>query len=163
MVITMNRVNRLVIIVVVMGLTACVSIDPYTQPSTATQPSAPVTEASGQPNEKEVAPEPTAKPKDISEVAAAPAVVSDLLAKAGKQKRQGDLNGATATVERAIRIAPRYPVSYYRLAELKFDANDFSNAKSLAQKAISLGASGTLKISAQELVVISDNYIAQGL
>lgn len=159
----MNRVNKLAIIIVVTGLTACASIDPYTQPTLSTPPSAPVLDTNGLASEKEVAPEQAVKPKEVSDVAAAPAVVNGLLAKAGKQRQQGDLNTAMATVERAIRIAPRYPVSYYRLAELKFDTNNFANAKSLAQKAISLGASDSLKRSAQELVVMSDNYIVQGL
>jgi tetratricopeptide (TPR) repeat protein len=159
----MNRVNKVSVIVVVVALTACASIDPYTPPSVSTLPSAPVINPSDQPSEKEAASEPAVKPKQISDVAAAPAVVNDLLAKAGKQKQQGDLNAAMATVERAIRIAPRYPASYYRLAQLKFDANNFANAKSLAQKAISLGANNSLKRRAQELVVRSDNYIVQGL
>lgn len=166
MVVTVNMIKKLFIVVVVMGLTACVSVDPYTQPSGAVpQSRVPVIDANGKPDEKEAvpAPEATAKPREISEVAAAPAVVNDLLAQAKKQQRQGDLNGAMSTVERAIRIAPRYPTSYYQLAVLKFDANEFSNAKSLAQKAISLGANGSLKGSAEELVAISDNYIAQGL
>jgi tetratricopeptide (TPR) repeat protein len=166
MVITVNMRKKLFIIVVVMGLTACVSVDPYTQPSgPGHQSTVPVIDASGKPDEQEIiaTPEAIAKPREVSEVAAAPAVVNNLLAKAKKQQRQGDLSGAMSTVERAIRIAPRYPTGYYQLAVLKFDANEFSNAKSLAQKAISLGANGSLKNSAQELVVISDNYIAQGL
>jgi tetratricopeptide (TPR) repeat protein len=166
MVVTVNMIKKLFIIVVVMGLTACVSVDPYTQPSgPGPQSKVPVIDASGKPDEQEVVPTPPtiAKPREVSEVAAAPAVVNNLLAQAKKQQRQGDLNGAMSTVERAIRIAPRYPTSYYQLAVLKFDANEFSNAKSLAQKAISLGANGSLQTSAQELVATSDNYIAQGL
>jgi tetratricopeptide (TPR) repeat protein len=166
MVVTVNMIKKLFIIVDAMGLTACVSVDPYTQPSGPSPHSTvPVIDASGKPDEQEIIPTPaaTAKPRDVSEVAAAPEVVNNLLAKAKKQQRQGDLNGAMSTVERAIRIAPRYPTSYYQLAVLKFDANEFSNAKSLAQKAISLGANGSLKNAAQELVAVSDYYIAQGL
>ena len=166
MVVTVNIIKKLFVIVVVMGLTACVSVDPYTQPSgSGSQSAVPVIDVSGKSDEQEVIPtsEAIAKPREISEVAAAPTVVNNLLAKAKKQQRQGDLSGAMSTVERAIRIAPRYPTSYYQLAVLKFDANEFFNAKSLAQKAISLGANGALKSSAQELVVISDNYITQGL
>jgi tetratricopeptide (TPR) repeat protein len=159
MVFSVTVVKKLFITFLVVGLTACVSVDPYPQPSV------PVIEGSDSSTEEEMAPETqsTTVPKKVNEVATAPAVVNNLLVKAKKQQGQGDLSSAMSTVERAIRIAPRYPASYYQLAELKFDANEFSDAKSLAQKAISLGASGSLKRSALELVIASENYISQGL
>mgnify|MGYP006092741065 FL=1 len=166
MVLSVTITKKISITFIMLGLTACVSVNPYTQPNGAgTQSAAQVIDKSGQLTENEVLlePQPTAVPKEVSAVAAAPAVVNNLLIKAKKQQQQDDLNAAMSTVERAIRIAPRYPASYYQLAELKFESNDFSNAKSLAQKSISLGASGSLKRRALELVQMSDNYISQGL
>jgi tetratricopeptide (TPR) repeat protein len=165
MVFPITPIKKITTVLILAGLTACASIDPYTQPSGAgdesTKPVIDSKDTNQQVDKELQAPKlaPAAKPKAINEVATAPAVVKNLLSKANIQQRQGDLNAAMSTVERAIRIAPRYPDSYYQLAELKFEANDFSSAKSLAEKSISLGASGNVKRDAVALVDKSDSYL----
>lgn len=82
-------------------------------------------------------------------------VVNSLLKQAQAQQSSGNNQAAIHTLERAIRIAPRYPESYYRLAELRYQQGNYQQATSLAQKALSLGASGELR--QQSLLLISDS------
>ena len=104
--------------------------------------------------EGEVQPIPNvkAKPAPVDHVAQAPAAVVTLIDKAEQQLNKGDENAAVLSLERAIRIAPRYPESYYRLGKLRFDQSHYDQARALAQKAISLGASGWLRWQAERLV-----------
>lgn len=103
------------------------------------------------------------KPKitDVDNVVTLSPAVSKLLQQAEVQQQSGsntgNYNAAIATLERAIRIAPRYPESYYRLAKIRFQQGSYAQALSLAQKAISLGASGNLKQQSLSLIAISSN------
>jgi len=80
-------------------------------------------------------------------------IVRSLLDNAQIHERNGEVITAIALLERAIRIAPRYPESYLRLAEIKFQQQDYNQAKSLSQKALSLGASDDIKKQAQQLLL----------
>jgi len=98
------------------------------------------------------------KPKAVKRVAdvdksvtESPAVTS-LLQRAQSQQQQGNVQTATATLERAIRLSPRYPNSYYQLATLCQQQGQRQQASALAQKSISLGASGQLLSQAQKLL-----------
>lgn len=95
---------------------------------------------------------PKAKPADIDSAAKAPAAVVALLERAEQQERIGNELAAVASLERAIRIAPRYPESYYRLGELRYKQGRYDQARSLGQKALSLGADWWLGRQAQSLV-----------
>ena len=94
------------------------------------------------------------KPKSapVDETAEAPAAVIALLERAQQQERNGDEQAAVASLERAIRIAPRYPESYFRLGELRYKQGSYDQARSLAQKTLSLGADWWLRSQAQSLV-----------
>ncbi|MFT4837356.1 MAG: tetratricopeptide (TPR) repeat protein [Psychromonas sp.] len=65
---------------------------------------------------------------------------------------------AASSLERAIRIAPRFPESYYRLGELRYQEGVYNQAVLLAQKALRLGAAGMLRRQAQDLVSKSGAY-----
>jgi len=95
---------------------------------------------------------PKVKPKPVDDTAKAPAAVASLLDRAKQQELNGDYQAAAATLERAIRIAPRYPESYYRLGELRFKQGLYSQARSLGHKTLSLGADWWLRRQAQSLV-----------
>ncbi|MEH6607503.1 MAG: tetratricopeptide repeat protein [Pseudomonadales bacterium] len=92
------------------------------------------------------------RPAAVDSVAEAPAAVASLLQRAQQQEQDGDSEAAIASLERAVRIAPRYPESYFRLAELRYQQGSYSQARSLAQKTLSLGAEGWLRGQAQALV-----------
>ena len=99
-----------------------------------------------------------AKPAPVDNVARAPAAVVALIDKAEQQLIKGDDSAAVLSLERAIRIAPRYPESYYRLGKLRFDQSYYDQARALAQKAISLGATGWLRWQAERLVKLSNEH-----
>jgi len=73
------------------------------------------------------------------------------------QQQAGNNQQAMATLERAIRIAPRYQEGYYRLAQVHYQQGNYSQALSLAQKAISLGASGQLRQQSLAMIENSRN------
>jgi cytochrome c-type biogenesis protein CcmH/NrfG len=64
--------------------------------------------------------------------------VGELLAKAELEHSAGQLSQAEATLERAIRIAPKDPVLWQRLAEIRLDQGDAQQAETLARKSNSL-------------------------
>lgn len=68
-----------------------------------------------------------------------PAVVA-LLDTAERQANAGDLEAASASLERAIRIDPRNPVLWYHLATVRLSQGDAAAAEQLAVKSNSLAA-----------------------
>jgi len=79
-------------------------------------------------------------------------VVNSLLEQASQLIENGEQQAAESTLDRAIRIAPRFPESYFRLAELRYQQGKYTQARSLAQKALSLGADGTIRSQALSLM-----------
>lgn len=65
-------------------------------------------------------------------------VVSSLFATAKKQRDNKQYANAAATLERAVRIAPKDPEPFKRLAEVKFDQGRFNEAEQMARKALVL-------------------------
>ncbi|WP_413699468.1 tetratricopeptide repeat protein [Psychromonas sp. KJ10-10] len=61
-----------------------------------------------------------------------------------KKIKEGNLEGAKRLLERAVRITPRYPDSYYYLAKVNYLEGRYAQARSLAKKSLSLGAEGNL-------------------
>jgi len=64
--------------------------------------------------------------------------VDNLIVRGDEQRRRGQLDIASATLERAVRLAPRSPDVYVALSRVKFDAGQYSAAVQFAQKALSL-------------------------
>lgn len=60
-----------------------------------------------------------------------------LLTTAQQQQSNGDFNGASSSLERAQRIAPREPQVLYRLAEVRLAQGDAAQAEQLAQRGLS--------------------------
>ena len=102
------------------------------------------------PNKNELEPKPS-QPVIDKAVQAPPAVIA-LLTRADKQLRAGELAATEATIQRAIRIAPRFPESYYRLALLRYQQKKYNQARALSEKCLSLGALGELYKQARELI-----------
>ena len=82
-----------------------------------------------------------------------PAVIG-LLEQAEEQHDSGDLLRASATLERALRIAPRDPRIRTRLGWLRLDQNDPFQAKELARMAV-VYASGQPELQAEAWDVIA--------
>jgi predicted Zn-dependent protease len=60
-----------------------------------------------------------------------------LLTSAQQQQGSGDLEGASSSLERAQRIAPREPQVLYRLAEVRLAQGDAAQAEQLARRGLS--------------------------
>lgn len=60
-----------------------------------------------------------------------------LLTSAQQQQGSGDLDGASSSLERAQRIAPREPQVLYRLAEVRLAQGDAAQAEQLARRGLS--------------------------
>ncbi|MDD0845509.1 tetratricopeptide repeat protein [Pseudomonas sp. Gutcm_11s] len=59
-----------------------------------------------------------------------------LLTSAQQQQGNGDLDGASSSLERAQRIAPREPQVLYRLAEVRLAQGDAAQAEQLARRGL---------------------------
>lgn len=63
-----------------------------------------------------------------------------LLTVAREQEGRGDLGNASASLERAMRIAPREPQVLYRLAQVRLAQGDAAQAEQLAQRGLAYAA-----------------------
>lgn len=76
-----------------------------------------------------------------------------LLTSARQQETSGDLGSASASLERALRIAPREPQVLYRLAQVRLEQGDAAQAEQLARRGLSYAAGRpTLQAGLWELV-----------
>ena len=80
------------------------------------------------------------------------AALNSLLSLAEQQESNGNLRAATGTLERAVRISPRNPEAYLRLAELNYRQGKSAQAESFAEKALSLNPNNTLTEQAELLL-----------
>lgn len=78
-----------------------------------------------------------------------------LLDNAGQQTRSGDLDAAAAALERALRLEPRNPEVWSRLAGIRLQQSQFDQAVNLASK------SNTLAGNNPTLVARNNRIIAQ--
>ncbi|MFT5780782.1 MAG: hypothetical protein ACI9EB_000137 [Pseudomonas sp.] len=76
-----------------------------------------------------------------------------LLTTAQQQQTSGDLNGASSSLERAQRIAPREPQVLYRLAEVHLAQGDAAQAEQFARRGLSYaGGRASLRASLWALI-----------
>ena len=117
-------------------LAACGTV-PRTEPpaSVSTPPSPPPPPGTEiRPYVPPVSP-PSAEPRAVPNRA-----VAVLQRRADDQQRVGDLGGAAASLERALRISPRDPVIWQRLALVREQQGRYGQAAELASKSNSLAA-----------------------
>jgi tetratricopeptide (TPR) repeat protein len=88
-------------------------------------------------------------PQQSSEIS--PAVL-DLLEQADLQASQGNRESAVATLERALRIAPREPEVYYQMARVRLDMGEAREAEQLALKAVDLAPDAIIRRDSWNLV-----------
>lgn len=128
---------------------------PWTPPPRSTAPPPPVPAPMPPPAEPAVIPPvlPPAEPQYIPPAAPpvlpAPsenAAVVALLQKSQSQSSAGQLDAAGASLERALRIEPRNPVLWQRLARVRLEQKDYPQAENLAAKSNALaGRDGRLR------------------
>jgi len=102
----------------------------------------PITSTKGFTKKSMASPAINADKKD--EIATAPKAVLSLIKRSQQQVKSDNLKGANSSLERAIRITPRYPDSYYYLAKIRYLEGRYTQARALAKKALSLGAQDDL-------------------
>lgn len=105
----------------------------------ATESSAPSNPSLGQPTEPEVALTPPPPPppppfEPLNTFAPLSPVVGTLVLAANKSADKGNVESATSTIERAMRIEPRNPTLFYKLAVLRLKQNKPRLAEDLAKK-----------------------------
>ena len=84
-----------------------------------------------------------------------------LLTTAQQQQAGGDLNGASSSLERAQRVAPREPQVLYRLAQVRMAQGDAPQAEQFARRGLTL-ANGRSDLQASLWALIGDARAAQG-
>jgi predicted Zn-dependent protease len=96
---------------------------------------------------------PLDRPKENVIASAQPKrAVEVLVRRADDQKRDGDLMGASASLERGLRIAPNEPVLWNRLAAVRLDQKRFSQVEQLAKKSNDLNPSSRLRADNWDLI-----------
>ena len=84
-----------------------------------------------------------------------------LLTTAQQQQGGGDLNGASSSLERAQRIAPREPQVLYKLAQVRLAQGDAAQAEQLARRAMTY-ANGRPDLQASLWSIIAQSRDKQG-
>ncbi|SDV05172.1 tetratricopeptide repeat protein [Pseudomonas mucidolens] len=84
-----------------------------------------------------------------------------LLTTAQQQQAGGDLNGASSSLERAQRVAPREPQVLYRLAQVRLAQGDAPQAEQFARRGLTL-ANGRPDLQASLWGVIAQAREKQG-
>jgi predicted Zn-dependent protease len=70
-------------------------------------------------------------------------VAASLVIASRDQRNAGNLNGAAATIERGLTIAPDEAVLWVELAEIRLAQGDRTTAEEMARKALTLTNAGT--------------------
>lgn len=84
-----------------------------------------------------------------------------LLTTAQQQQNGGDLNGASSSLERAQRVAPREPQVIYRLAQVRLAQGDAAQAEQLARRGLTY-ANGRPSLQASLWDIIAQAREKQG-
>lgn len=111
----------------------------------------------------EAVPAPPPPPKERPRVA--PATLSPaskaLVSQAQAQRKKGDLPGANATLDRALRIEPSNPLLWIEMARLRMDQRNYPQAEAMGRKALSMSV-GDNRTQATAWQLIADSLRARG-
>lgn len=89
------------------------------------------------------------------------AAVKRLLETAGDQRRISNWQGAASSLERALRIEPRNAVLWSRLAQIRYDQQEYNKAVQLAAKSNTLSG-GNTDLLRENWVLMANAYDAIG-
>jgi Tfp pilus assembly protein PilF len=147
-----------------LSLTACQSLmgppvypprQPPQQPGTPQpEPGAPQPQT---PSPEAPAPAPSQPPKQFRLSAASSALVKQARTQSGK----GDFTGATATVERALRIEPSNPLLWIELGQMHLAEGNAPQAENMGRKAVAL-ATGDPNAQSASWRLVGDALRARG-
>lgn len=84
-----------------------------------------------------------------------------LVNQAQAQRRNGDLPGATVSLERALRIEPNNPLLWIEMGRLRMDQRNFPQAENMGRKALSISVGDDTTQSAA-WTLIADSLRARG-
>jgi hypothetical protein len=84
-----------------------------------------------------------------------------LVSQAQAQRKRGDLPGATASLERALRIEPNNPLLWIEMGRLRMDQRNYPQAEAMGRKAISM-APGDTRTQSSAWQLIADSFRARG-
>ncbi|MBV8782623.1 MAG: tetratricopeptide repeat protein [Gammaproteobacteria bacterium] len=130
-------------------LGGCTLLRPPAPQPTPPGPAAPTVPAPGAAVPAPPAGRPTPAPRTFHLSAAAGALVSQ----SHTQSQSGDFGGATATLERALRIDPDNPLLWIELGRLQLAQGHAPQADAMGHKALALATGdGTAQASAWHLV-----------
>ena len=128
---------------------------PSSNPITGAQPPGPLTPGPLTPTP----PPPPRAPPAARENHLSPATLS-LVTQSRTLASHGDLDGASSTLDRALRIEPNNPLLWIELGRLRLAENDAHQAESCGRKALAL-ASGDHGTQAQAGRLLADALRAQ--
>jgi tetratricopeptide (TPR) repeat protein len=112
----------------------------------------------------EAAPTPaTPPPKERPKVT--PATLSPaskaLVGQAQAQRKKGDLPGANATLDRALRIEPSNPLLWIEMGRLRMDQRNYPQAEAMGRKALAMSV-GDNHTQSTAWQLIADSLRARG-
>ncbi|MGI0118913.1 tetratricopeptide repeat protein [Zooshikella sp. RANM57] len=88
--------------------------------------------------------------------------VRKLINTAKRQRAEGDLGGAAATLERALRVSPQDPNVYYELASVRLMQHNYRQAEQLARRGLTLTRDAGMKARFRDLIRESQTIATQG-
>ncbi|MES1940641.1 TPR repeat-containing protein [Salinisphaera sp. T5B8] len=133
----MQRIAVLALAVVLAGC-ATTQRTSFPPPQGPAGPSTPTPQRPSGPEREPVAPaKPQVMPPRSAQEASSPAVLS-LLGRADTLARNGNMDMAAATLERALDLEPRNPFVYQRLAAVKLAQGQGAQAEAMARKSNSV-------------------------
>jgi len=117
----------------------------------------PAREAIALPVPGESVPLPTDAPASPGQPGAAAMVpaIAELVAKADQASANGQHDAARANLERALKISPRDATLWHRLATVTYAQEDWAQAKTLAERSLSLAPPGS-PLSARNWTLIGN-------
>jgi len=172
-------VSRSIFLAALLALAGC-SIAPFkTGTPTPSEPGAATTRPGGTgsgpiltapteiqrpaPEEAIEAPAPVQMPKErpkVTQASLSPASRA-LVSQAQTQRKNGDLPGATVSLERALRIEPNNPLLWIEMGRLRMDQRNYPQAENMARKALSMSI-GDDKTQAAAWQLVGDSLKARG-
>ncbi len=150
----MSYLKRIIIISLPCLLLACSSVpEPQATPAkVSAAETATRDKTQQQEKQKQAALARLNKAAAVDDKSGAPLAVQSLMQRAQQQKTAEQYSMAINTLNRAVRMAPRYPDTYFQLGQVYLLQGQPALATSFAKKAISLGAQGPLKLQAEQLI-----------
>ena len=92
------------------------------------------------------------QPSTSGQLESSPAVIA-LMDQSAYERDEGNLGQAVAVIERALRIQPRNPILWHRLAALRLQQGRHELAENLARKSISLARADEVLIRKNRAII----------